>query len=284
VKISQALLLAKDRLKTKCIDSFSLDSTILLSFALEKPKEFVLFNPDFIIDDSTRDKFFSLLLRRENNEPISHIIGKREFFGLDFFVNSNVLDPRADSETLIEMVIEFYKNNAGNLEFLEIGSGSGCLTISLLKNLNNCCATAIDISEKALDIAKLNAKNHDIFNKIEFIKSDLFECLNSEKKFDFIISNPPYIPSYQIPKLQNEVRMYDPILALDGGIDGLDFYRNIAENATNFLKKDGKIFLEIGQGQETDVEKIFLDHNFRVIKAKNDLANIQRALCLSQQL
>lgn len=280
MQISEALNISKSQLRDCKIANPSLDCLILLAFILKTNKEFVIFNSEKELLKNDEVEFFKLIERRKNFEPISHLIQKREFYGIDFFVNPNVLDPRPDSENLIELILKHYKKNNSSLNILELGVGSGCLIITLITNLPNSFGTAVDISKKALEVALKNAKAHKMENKLQFLESDLFSNI-SNIEFDIIVSNPPYIPSKEISNLQAEVRIYEPLLALDGGINGLDFYKKIAELSQNFLKKDGKIFLEIGYGQKKEVEEIFIKNNFELIEVKKDLSNIDRALCLS---
>ena len=255
MKISQALATAKKHLSSKNIDSSSLDTLILLRHATNLTKEQIIFNPELNLEESQEDVFFKLVARRANYEPVSHIINQREFFGEIFFINQDVLDPRADSENLIETTFKIFANKTQKLEILELGVGSGCLIITLLKHYPNMIGTGADISRKAIDICKKNAISHHVEKRLNLFESDLFSKIT--KKFDLIISNPPYIPTKEIDSLQAEVKIYEPRAALDGGLDGLDFYRRIAFEAKNFLNKKGKIILEIGFGQESDIIKIF---------------------------
>jgi len=255
-----------------------LDSTILLAHALFVSKDWVIFNPDFLLNETQQKDFFDLISRRANREPVSHLIGKREFFGEDFLVSKNVLDPRPDSEILIESVLKKFPNREEKLKILELGIGSGCLIITLLKAFKNADATAVDISKSAIEIAQKNSKKHQIDQRLKIFESDLFLNLNGGEKFDLIISNPPYIASKEIEILEPEVKNFEPRNALDGGADGLDFYRRIAAQAKNFLNNSGKIFLEIGINQENLVREIFLKNNFSHIDSTLDLSGVVRVL------
>lgn len=277
MKISQALSQAKEKLKKAQITNYSLDALLLVCHVKKFSKEKIIFNPELELKEEELIDFFKLITRRQKGEPISHLIENREFFGFDFFVNKNVLDPRPDSEILVETVIKNYLKES-KLSFLELGIGSGCLSISLLKNFENFNAIGVDISPLALEVAKKNARKHDILERLELKESDLFLSLNKSEKFDFIISNPPYIPSKNIKNLQIEVRDFEPHLALDGGDDGFDFYRKIARNSREFLKENSYVFLEIGQNQEREIEKIFNKFSFELIAANKDLAGIVRVL------
>ncbi len=289
MKISDILTFAKIQLENSGVSNSKLDSLILLSHTLSFSKEQIIFNPDFNLTSEQEKTFLEFIKRRCEREPVSHLIGKREFYGRNFIVTSDVLDPRPDSETLIELVLKTFPNKKQNIQFLEIGCGSGCLVITLLKEFENSIAYALDISEKALEIAKKNAKLNEVQNRIKFLQSDILSALeNSETnnfapKFDLIISNPPYIPSQYIEELEPEVRIFEPRIALDGGNDGLDFYRRIASDAKDFLKENGKIILEIGIKQEEEIVKVFTSQNFTFLESKKDLAGIIRVLSFSAE-
>ncbi len=285
MKISQALQVAQKKLQEKNIDNPAFEALILLMSSTSFTKEKIVFNPDLLLEKNQENDFFAKISRRQNREPVSHIIGKREFYGYDFVVTKNVLDPRPDSEALVELVLENIANKTQELKILELGVGSGCLTISLLKNLPNASATGVDISPKALEIAQKNAANNQVENRFKLLESNLFSALEVEaaqkraaQKFDIIISNPPYIPAAEIENLSDEVRLFEPRLALDGGIDGLDFYRQIAAQAKNFLTPQGLVFLEVGHDQSRQVSEIFAAQEFEARAIKRDLAGFERAL------
>lgn len=277
MKISDLLAQAKNQLENSGVSNSKLDSLVLLTHALSFSKEQVIFNPDLEIPANQVEKFFSIIDRRCNREPVSHIIGKREFYGYDFFVTKDTLDPRPDSESLIELVEKKIPQKNLAFEILEIGTGSGCLIITLLKLYQAAIGDGVDISNNALEICKQNAQNQEVANRLTLKKSDLFAAI-SDKKFDLIISNPPYIPSSDINNLQEEVKNFEPHLALDGGSDGLNFYRKIAKRAGEFLKDQGRVIVEIGYGQEKSVQEIFTAEKFIFEETKNDLAGIARAL------
>lgn len=277
MKIADALILARQILTKNLVGNPNLDSLILLSRAASFTKEKIIFNPDLELEPKTEKLFFDFISRRSKREPVSHIISNREFFGKDFFVSADVLDPRPDSETLIESVLEIFPDKNQKLKILDIGSGSGCLSITLLLQYINSDATALDISKKALAICEKNSKTHKINDRLTLILSDLFDAVEPQK-FDLIISNPPYIPSSQIESLQDEVRLFEPRIALDGGNDGLDFYRKIAASAKDFLKRNGYVAVEIGYDQKNEVLNIFSAEKFTLHSSKKDLAGIERAL------
>ena len=316
MKISDALSQSRKDLDIKGVSNSKLDSLILLTHALSCSKEHIIFNPDVELNNEQQEVFFKMVKRRAAREPVSHIIGKREFFGEDFFVSCDVLDPRPDSESLIELVLENFPQKNNPLKILELGVGSGCLIITLLKAYKSALGTGVDISEKALEIAKKNVINHQVQDRLQLLQSDLFSALkipnqiqdDAERKmslssnyqyrhpkldarsiqsqsaenllkFDLIISNPPYIASREIETLEPEVKTYEPHLALDGGVDGFDFYRKIAAKSKDFLKENGRIILEIGINQQEKIIEFFTKNGFQLVEMKPDLSGIIRALC-----
>lgn len=241
-----------------------LDCQLLLACAIGVDKSFIIMNPEKDVDFGN---YFDLLQLRADSKPVQQIIGKCEFFGLEFEVNENVLIPRADTEVLVEEVIKKAKAGA---KILEIGTGSGCIAISLAKNIKNAEVSAVDISIAALDVAKRNAAANSV--DIEFIQADIFEW-EPKEKYDIIVSNPPYISTLDILDLEPNVRDYEPHLALDGGDDGLKFYRRIAE-----LEADVFAF-EVGVGQAGDVVAMFKECKSEIYK---DLAGIMRAVVVTK--
>ena len=211
---------------------------------------------------------------RAAGKPLSAIFGFVEFYGLRFDVNKKVLAPRMETEILVEEALKQI-NNIKNAEVLDLGTGSGAIAVSIAK-FSNAKVCAIDVSKQALQTAKSNAEKNGV--KVEFFESDMFSKLKNRKKFDVIVSNPPYIRTLDIAGLDEEVRSYDPALALDGGEDGLKFYRIIASQAPQHLKKGGWLFLEIGQGQFKDVEKLLQEAGFVDISSKKDYAKIVRVI------
>ncbi len=213
--------------------------------------------------------------RRVKGESLDNIFGFTEFYGLRFDVNKKVLTPRMETEILVEQVLKAEKNYK-NATILDLGTGSGAIAISIAKNCD-ASVTAIDVSKLALATAEANAKKNDV--KIEFLHSNLFEDLKRKRKFDIIVSNPPYIPTDEIKKLDKIVRECDPILALDGGDDGLDFYREIIASAPNRLNANGMLFFEIGKGQGVAVRKLMRESGFEEIKTIKDYSKIERVIC-----
>ena len=247
------------------------DLTWLGCFVLNKKKHEVE-NTELLNGDIK--KLNKGLAKLKKGVPLAHIIKTAPFYGLDFFVNKNVLIPRMETEILVEKVINDYKQQK-QLEILDLCTGSGCIAITLKKSLD-CNVLAVDVSKKALKIAQKNAKLHS--TAINFIKSNMFDGIN--KKFDIIVSNPPYISHNEIEKLPLSVKNFDPRIALDGGNDGLDFYRIIANQAASFLKGNGTLYLEIGFDQGESVPKL-LEENFKNVEVFKDFDNNNRIIkCL----
>ncbi len=278
MKISEALVRANKILNEAVVGSARLDAVIFMTQILSCSKEKIIFNPDLELGAAQQDEFFELVARRAKRVPTSQIIGKREFFGEDFFVNGDVLDPRPDSESLIEFVTENFPDKKRKLKILEVGVGSGCLIVTLARLYEMADGIGVDISEKALDVCKKNAQLHQVSERLKLLRSDLFAQVVGEK-FDLVISNPPYIATAEIEDLEPEVRLYEPRTALDGGIDGLDFYRRIAAEVRDFLKENGTIILEIGRDQQEEIIEIFSAKKFQLTASKLDLSGVVRVLC-----
>ncbi len=214
--------------------------------------------------------------RRKKQEPVSKIIRSKGFWALDFYVTQDVLDPRPDSETLIEAVLEFFPDKDQPLNILDIGTGSGCLLVSLLYEYKNAIGTGVDISPNALEVARKNASSYNA----QFFEKDFYapDFQTGLQTYDVIVSNPPYIKTNDVEQLDESVRLYDPLKALDGGKDGLDAYRRLAKVLKPLLKKEGLVFFEIGQGQEDDVILIMKEQGFHFLKSYKDLGKIERIL------
>lgn len=275
--ISEALKLAIENLKQKGVDSPRIDAILLLGQATSFSREQIIFNSNFELTLDQEKHFFELVKKRENRQPISHILGKREFYSNDFFVNSDVLDPRPDSESLVDLVFEIFPEKSFSLKVLELGVGSGCLISTIVKYFPNATGIGVDISDKALAIAGKNAHFLNIADRLQLIESNWFSNLKNEK-FDLIISNPPYIKTSDINFLQDEVKNFEPHLALDGGTEGLDCYEEISKNARSFLKEEGSLVVEIGKDQESDIIKIFEKSGLKFMRQKADLGGIVRCL------
>ena len=278
--IKEALKKSIELLEKNNIEESILKAKIILSTLLSKPKEYLFINENQELDKSIEETFFANIHKLCNNIPLQYVTNAQEFYGLKFYVDENVLIPRSDTEILVETVIKYVKNlenKNGNLKILDMCTGSGIIAIILAKYCENVDITAVDKSEKALKVAIKNAKTHNVYNKINFVKSDMFE--NLKGKYNIIVSNPPYIEKDVIKTLSKDVQ-HEPEMALDGGIDGLDFYRIINNNVDNFLEKNGAAFLEIGYNQRDSVSEIFAE-NFKNIKCIKDLNNLDRVIVMN---
>lgn len=274
MNIKEALDFGKKYLNEKNIYDVTLKCKIVLSEILGMQKEFLIIHDMKVLNRNQETKYKEFLVRLADNEPVQYIINKQEFMKLNFFVDNNVLIPQPDTEILVEKIIEISKNINKKLKILDLCTGSGAIAVSLAKNIRNCEIYASDISKEALNIAKLNAKNNEV--QINLIESDLFDNIH-EYDFDIIVSNPPYIKTEIIDSLEEEVKK-EPVLALDGGIDGLDFYRIIAIKAKDYLKENGILALEIGYDQKNQINEILKYEGFGQIENIKDLANNDRVI------
>lgn len=254
-----------------------LDVETLLQKVLGVDRLYILLNLERVLSEDEEQLFNKFINERLNNRPIAYIVGNREFMGLDFFVKEGVLIPRPDTEVLVEEVIKLAKKkDAKNI--LDIGTGSGAITVSLAKYLENVKVTSVDISDIALEIGKRNAISNEVNDRINFVKSDLFTNIDKETKFDIIVSNPPYIKRKVIETLDKQVKDYEPYNALEGGVDGLDFYRAITKQAKNYLKKGGILAYEVGHDQSEDVSKLMEMDGYTNIYTLKDLQQIDRVV------
>ena len=269
----KALDIGYNLLKLKKINSYKIDTELLLSDSLNISKEKLILNLKQSISLSSYKKFLSKLKRREAKEPIAYILKKKEFWKNEFYVNKNVLIPRPETEHLIEETLSIISKNQKK-RLLEIGVGSGCLIISILKDRKNCSAIAIDCCQKAVKIAETNAKLHHIKNRIKILKTDVDNF--NIGKYDLIISNPPYINKHQLKYLG--VSKYEPLKALNGGINGIDILSRVIIKSSKLLKVNGKLIIEIGSDQKYKVIKILKNKNYYINKIIKDLSNKDRCV------
>ena len=262
-------------LKLNKIKSYSLDSEILLSSLLNVDRSQLIINHNKIVKNNEKKNFFFLINRRKKNEPISYITGYKEFWNNNFKVDKNVLIPRPDTETIVEQVLSYLRPQSTK-KILDIGTGSGCIIISILKERKKCKGVGIDISKNAIKLAKYNAKIQHIKNRINFFHSDIDNFLTD--KYDLIISNPPYIKQHEINGLEKDIKNYEPRVALNGGIDGYSKIRLTIKKSSALIKKNGKLFLEIGSNQVMETLKILKINGFFVNKLVKDLANRNRCV------
>lgn len=274
--IMEAIKKGMIELKNSNIESPKLKSRLLMQFILNKPRQYVIVNDMEELNENEERKYFDAILKIRKGIPLEHITHQKEFMKLNFFVDENVLIPRQDTEILVEEVIKIaQKTNAKKI--LDLCTGSGAIAVSLAKYLPKSEITAIDISNEALKIAKKNAINNQVENRITFISSDIFTNLNDEK-FDIIVSNPPYIKRNVIESLDEEVKK-EPYIALDGGEDGLYFYKKIIRESYQYLKYGGYLCLEIGFDQKIDViELIENEEKFENTYSKKDLYDNDRII------
>lgn len=272
--IKQSITKGMIMLKSNNIESPKLKARLLLQYVLDKPRQYIIVYDNKEIDKQQQWQYFVNIEKLTKGVPLQHITHRQEFMKMDFFVNEDVLIPRPDTEILVEEVIKIaQKYNSPKI--LDLCTGSGAIAISIKKFVPNADITAVDISEKALEVAQKNAKRLDA--EINFVKSDLFDKLEN-KKYDIIVSNPPYIRKDEIKKLSEEVQK-EPKIALDGGEDGLDFYRIITEESINYLKTGSFLCFEIGYNQKNDVIKIIEDEqNYKNTYCKKDLYGNDRII------
>ena len=252
-------------------DEADIEAAILLEFVCNTERGDLFSHPERLLSEDEEKKYFSLIERRNEKEPVQYITGKTYFYGLEFFCDKSVLIPRFDTEVLVEEVI---KRAPKNCELLDLCTGSGCIAICVKNEREDIAVSASDISKEALLVAE---KNKDRYNlDIKLIQSDLFE--NIDKKFDIIVSNPPYIPTKVISGLEDKVKDFEPKGALDGGEDGLDFYKEIAKEAVNYLKDESILIMEIGFDQGEDVSDILHDNGYKNIEVIKDLNGLDRVV------
>ena len=275
MNIQTAVQKAQLFLKKKNIKSPVLDSQILMSEAIKKEKEFIIFNFDKEISNKNLEYFNKLILQRARGEPIAYLVKKKYFWKYQFSVNRDVLIPRPDTEVLIEEVLKLTKNK-DNLNLLDVGVGSGCILISILKDKKNFYGTGIDISKKSLDTCKINGKNLGVINRLKLYKSDIDNF--HFRKYDLIISNPPYIKKSKLKYLEKDVIGYEPKQALDGGMEGLSEISKVINKSSELIKKNGFLILEIGFDQKWKVKKILENKGFYIKKIVRDLSNNDRCI------
>ena len=261
-----------EKLNNALVPDYESDTRLLFQYILEADRSFMFMHGDDEVDDKKLSDLFDAVALREKRIPLQHITGYQNFMGLEFKVTKDVLIPRFDTECLVE---EAMLVCADGDKVLDVCTGSGCILISLMSYKNDISGYGIDISEKALNVAKENATT--MGKAPTFIVSDLFEAC-TEREFDIIVSNPPYIRSDVIPTLMPEVKDYDPILALDGGDDGLIFYRRIVSESRDFLKKGGYLLVEIGNDQGDDVKALFEESGYLDVKVVKDLCGNDRVV------
>ena len=253
-------------LKNNYIDTHSLDAEVILSNIMNTSREFLLLNDELKLSNSIINKYNKAVEKRAKKEPVAYIVGKKEFWSNDFTVNDSTLIPRPETELLVNEVINFYKNKSINI--LDIGTGSGCILLSILKELKRSRGLGIDISHKAIFVAKKNAKKLKLLNRTRFKTCDVSKL--QYHSYDLIVSNPPYIPSGDLRNLSHDIINYEPLCALNGGIDGVDLIKKVIYKSNKLLKKSGILAIEIGNSQYRRVSNILMRNSFREIKKVYD--------------
>ena len=267
----------KESLEAAEIGEAVLDARLLLEFVCGTDRNTLLVHPDREVSEEEIRQYKKLIGERAKHIPLQHLTGVQEFMGLEFGVNEHVLIPRQDTEILVEEVM---REPFDGEQILDLCTGSGCILLSLLHYSNGCHGVGVDISPEALQVAKGNAKRLGISDEqVEFQEGDLFAPLEKGRKFDLLVSNPPYIQSSVIPTLMPEVREHEPMLALDGMEDGLFFYRKITEQASQWLRTGARIYFEIGYDQAADVERLLREAGFAEIRTVQDYAGLDRVVC-----
>jgi len=275
MKIENAIKEGFLKLKQNNIETALLDSQILMSKTIKRDQKFIILNSGKNLKSCDYQLFKKLISYRAKGKPVAYLTGIKSFWNYDFSLNEKVLIPRPDSELIVEQVLKIYKNKK-KINFLEVGVGSGCLILSILKEKKSFFGTGIDISNHAIKISNINAKKFKIENRIKLFKSDIDNF--NLGKYDLIISNPPYIKKLDFKNLKKDVVKFEPRLALDGGLEGLSCFRKIIKKSSELIKNRGKLILEIACDQKRDVVKILRDNGFYINKILRDLANNERCI------
>ena len=253
-------------LKNYNIDSHELDAEIILSDLMGVTKEFLIVNNNMNISKNRIKKYNIAINRRIKREPVAYITGKKEFWSEDFKVNRGTLVPRPETELLVYKIIKLFKNK--NIHILDIGTGSGCILLSILKELNHSRGTGIDISAKAIEVAKTNSRKFNLCNRAKFKVRDINKF--NTGKYDLIVSNPPYVPLKDMKNLSKDIINYEPLVALKGGLDGLDLVKKVIYKSNYLLKRNGLLAIEIGHGQYRKISKLLMDQGFAEITKEYD--------------
>jgi len=289
ITIAEAILQGTHKLRKAGVPEARRESGTLLAHVTGRDRSFIISHADDPITQEEMERFVSFVDGRAKGTPLQYLNGHQEFFGLDFKVNSDVLIPRPETELLVESALKLVADKQGTHLVCDVGTGSGCVAITLLHKLTNARGVALDISSAAIEVAKRNAATHGVSDRLEFLVSDCFQTLDYRgPEFDLIVSNPPYIPARDIEHLQREVRDYEPHLALEAGPDGLAIIRRLLIEAGRFLKTGGHFLFEIGFGQSESVEKLFApmveSGDWTLIDIYPDLQGIPRTVALKKTM
>ena len=283
MEIKKLLQMGVDKLGEREYLNPTLDALLILCYLLNVDKSYLYTHGDRVVSEEIVDKFLYLIEKRKTGYPLSYLLKEKEFYDLSFYIEEGVLVPRPDTEILVDWVIntavEVYGNQPINI--VDLGTGSGCIGITLAYHLKDAVIYAVDLDEKALKVTEKNILRHNLNDRVVLCKGDMLEAIKAlqlEEKVDIIVSNPPYIPSEDIEELQVEVRGYEPRKALDGGIDGLDFYRRIIPESKIYLKSGGILAFEIGYEQGNSVRELLVEEGFSSVEVLVDLQGLDRVV------
>ena len=275
MRINLAIKEGSKILRSKFISNSQLDSEILLAKSINRDRNYVLLNSNHSLKKKDLNIFYNLIEKRSAGNPIAYLTNKKFFWNYEFFITNDTLIPRPDTELVVENVLNLTKNK-NKITILDIGVGSGCILLSILKERKSFYGTGIDISKKCLNIAKLNAINLKVSSKLKLYKSNVDKF--NLGKYDLIVSNPPYIKKYKLKYLEKDVAEFEPRLALDGGLDGLSEIRKVIKKSSELIKKNGKFILEIGFDQKNSVINLLKKEGFYINSAQKDLAYNDRCI------
>lgn len=281
--IARSLLEAAEILQNNQVADARREAKLLLAFVLRQNQTYLIAHDDAVLSDEQRAQFFDLIARRANGEPTQYIVGRQEFYNLDFVVNPNVLIPRPETEILVEAALEILSPQS-NQFFCDIGTGSGAIAVAIAKNLPDARGVAVDISPPALAVAKQNALLNQVENQLQFVESNVFDAFRiPHSAFRIILSNPPYVSSNDKPTLQREVVNYEPHNALFAGVDGFDVIKKLLSDAPQFLIENGFLLFEIGFGQGERIVDLIDKNTWKLIEIRRDLQNIERVVVLQKK-
>ena len=275
MNIENALNIANNILKDNCNNSYQLDSELLMSKIFEKDRKFIILNSNKKLSEEKLEQFNCLINKRLKGEPIAYLLKKKDFWKYEFYVDKGILIPRPDSEVVVNQILKL-TNNKDNLRILDIGVGSGCLLLSVLKERKKFHGVGVDISKKCIDISNINASKLKISNRVKFFKSDVDNF--NFGKYDLIVSNPPYIKMLDFNNLKKDVINFEPKFALYGGLDGTSEIRKVIKKSSELIKKNGKFILEIAYDQKNKVIKLLRDKGFYINNVLKDLADNDRCI------
>ena len=275
MNISTAIIKGAKILKENLISTANIDSEILMAKAINKDRKYILLNSKEQIATNKLNVFTKLIKKRSNKKPIAYLINKKYFWNSEFYLTEKILIPRPDTELIVENVLKLTENK-NKLNILDIGIGSGCILLSILKERKNFYGTGIDVSKNCLNISKINAKILHVGSRLKLFKSNVDKF--NLGKYDLIISNPPYINNYKIKYLDKDVAHFEPRLALDGGLDGLSEIRKVIKKSSELIKKNGKFILEIGYDQRNKVIKLLKEKGFYINSIHKDIAKNDRCI------